>query len=71
MEFREREFISKDKNFEEMEELKRKKAQRKAKINEFFHINDIKAFFTKLFAPINKALHNLKAKQKEKEEGGM
>ena len=69
--FREREFISKDKNFEEMEELKRKKAQRKAKINEFFHINDIKAFFTKLFAPINKALHNLKAKQKEKEEGGM
>ena len=59
--FREREFISKDKNFEEMEELKRKKAQRKAKINEFFHINDIKAFFTKLFAPINKALHNLKA----------
>lgn len=69
--FREREFISKDKNFEEMEELKRKKQQRKAKIIEFFHINDIKAFFTKLFAPLNKALHNLKAKRKEKEEGGM
>ena len=70
--FREKEFISKDKNYEEMEELKRIKQQRKAKIYAFFHVNDIKAFLTKLFAPISKFIHARKAKKKEKEEmGGM
>ena len=70
--FREKEFVSKDKNYEEMEEIKRIKQQRKAKIYAFLHINDIKAFFTKLFAPISKFIHTRKAKKKEKEEmGGM
>ena len=70
--FREKEFVSKDKNYEEMEEIKRIKQQRKAKIYAALHINDIKAFLTKLFAPISKFIHTRKAKKKEKEEmGGM
>ena len=68
--FREKEFVSKDKNYEEMEEIKRIKQQRKAKLYAFFHVNDIKAFFTKLFAPISKFIHARKAKKKEKEEMG-
>ncbi|MCI5745076.1 MAG: ABC transporter permease subunit [Erysipelotrichaceae bacterium] len=66
--FREREFISKDKNYEEIEEAKRKKNQRKAKIREFFHVNEISNFFAKLFAPINKVRNSIKAKKKQKEE---
>ena len=70
--FREKEFVSKDKNYEEMEEIKRIKQQRKAKIYAALHINDIKAFFTKLFDHISKFIHTRKAKKKEKEEmGGM
>ena len=68
--FREKEFVSKDKNYEEMEEIKRIKQQRKAKLYAFFHVNDIKAFLTKLFAPISKFIYARKAKKKEKEEMG-
>ena len=68
--FREKEFISKDKNYEEIEEEKRKKAKRKAKIREILHLNDIQTFFAKLFAPITNLKEARKAKKKEKEEMG-
>ena len=68
--FREKEFISKDKNFEEIEEEKKKKQQRRAKIIEIFKINEIKNFFRKMFAPITKAINASKEKKKLKEERG-
>lgn len=66
--FREKEFISKDKNYEEIEEAKRKKQQRKAKLIEIFKVNEIKNFFTKVFAPITKAINASKEKKKLKKE---
>ena len=65
--FREKEFISKDKNYEEIEEAKRKKNQRRAKMVEFFHINEIKHFFDKLFAPVTKLINASKARKEKKE----
>ena len=65
--FREKEFVSKDKNFEEIEEAKRKKNQRRAKMVEFFHINEIKHFFDKLLAPISKLNSAIKARKEKKE----
>ncbi len=66
--FREKEFISKDKNYEEIEEAKRKKAQKKAKTIEVLHIKEINNFFTKLFAPITKVLNTRKERKKQKKE---
>ena len=68
--FREKEFISKDKNYEEVEEIKRKRAQRKARVRELLHINEIQTFFAKVFAPITNLKEARKAKKKEKEEMG-
>lgn len=66
--FREKEFVSKDKNYEEIEEAKRKKQQRKAKLIEFFKINEIKNFFRKVFSPLTKWINARKAKKKRKKE---
>ena len=68
--FREKEFVSKDKNYEEIEEAKRKKNQRRAKMVEFFHINEIKHFFDKLFAPVTKLINASKARKEKKELEG-
>ena len=66
--FREKEFVSKDKNYEEIEEAKRKKQQRKAKLIEIFKINEIKNFFRKVFAPFTKWINTRKEKKKRKKE---
>lgn len=66
--FREKEFVSKDKNFEEIEEAKRKKNQRKAKIIQVLKINEIKHFFATLFAPLTRALAARKARKEEEGE---
>ena len=66
--FREKEFVSKDKNFEEIEEAKRKKNQRRAKIIQVLKINEIKHFFATLFAPITRTLATIKAKKEEEGE---
>ena len=68
--FREKEFVSKDKNYEEIEEAKRKKNQRRAKMVEFFHVNEIKHFFDKLFAPVTKLINASKARKEKKELEG-
>ena len=66
--FREKEFISKDKNYEEIEEIKRKKNQRRAKRREALHIDEINHFFDKVTAPLVKRINARKMKKKEKEE---
>ncbi len=66
--FREKEFISKDKNYEEIEEAKRKKEQKKAKMIETLHINEIKNFFAKVFAPITRVINTRKERKKQKRE---
>ena len=66
--FREKEFVSKDKNFEEIEEAKRKKNQRRAKLIQTLKINEIKHFFATLFAPITRTLAAIKAKKEEEGE---
>ena len=66
--FREKEFVSKDKNFEEIEEAKRKKNQRKAKIIQVLKVNEIKHFIETLFAPLTRALATAKAKKEKEEE---
>ena len=66
--FREKEFVSKDKNYEEIEEAKRKKNQKKAKLVSMFKINEIKHFISNLFAPVSRAIATAKAKSKEKGE---
>lgn len=68
--FREKEFVSKDKNYEEIEEEKRKKNQRRAKIISFFHVNEIKHFFNKLFAPVSKLISASRARKEKKELEG-
>ena len=68
--FREREFVSKDKNYEEVEEAKLKKQNRRARRRKFFHVDDTKIFFTKVFSPISKLNKKRIQKKKEKEEMG-
>lgn len=64
--FREKEYVSRDKSYEEIEEIKRKRALRRAKRRERLHTTEIKLFFEKLTTPIRTA----KAKRKQKEEMG-
>ena len=54
-----------------MEEAKRKKAQRKARRAERWHVKEIKNFFTKVFSPLIKLSNAAKERRKQKEEGGL
>ena len=53
---------------EEIEEAKRKKNQRRAKLIQTLKINEIKHFFATLFAPITRTLAAIKAKKEEEGE---
>ena len=68
--FREKEFVSKAKNFEEMEKEKKRKQARKAKAIEIFHINEINKGLNKVFAPLIKFINVRKEKKKRKEMEG-
>lgn len=68
--FREKEFVSKSKNFEEMEKEKKRKQARKAKTIEVLHINDINKGLNKVFSPVIKFVNVRKEKKKNKEMEG-
>ncbi len=68
--FREKEFVSKTKNFEEMEKEKKRKQARKAKAIEFFHINEINKGLNTIFAPLIKFVNVRKEKKEKKEMEG-
>ena len=69
--FREKEFVEKQKSYEEVERIKAKKARRKAKASAFFHVDAIKRGWAKVTSPIVKWRHTRRMKlQKKKEEGG-
>lgn len=69
--FREKEFVEKQKSYEEVERLKAKRVQRKAKLNAFFHVDAIKRGWARATAPIVKLHHTrqLKAKKRQEEKG--
>lgn len=68
--FREKEFVSKSKNYEEMEKEKRRKQARKAKTIETLHVNEISELLRKVFSPIIRLTNSIKEKKKKKEMEG-
>lgn len=68
--FREKEFVVKQKSYEEYEAIKKKKEIRRAKASSFFHVAETKAFFGKITSPITKFVKVRSQKRKEKKELG-
>lgn len=66
--FREKEFVVKEKSYEEVERIKAKKAHRKAQLSAFFHVDAIKRGWNKTTAPFVKWHHTRKMKAKKRQE---
>ena len=68
--FREKEFVSKDKNYEEVQEAKAKKEKRRQRRRKFFKVDQIKNFFARLFGPLIKMANARRQRKEEKERNG-
>lgn len=68
--FREKEFVEKQKSYEEVERAKAKKAQRKAALKAFFRVDDIKRIWAKATGPIVRWAHARKLRKQKREEEG-